>query len=358
MTQINVDTYREYAGNLHVHSVYSDGSASHRQIAREAAEAGLDFVIVTDHNVRPEGVERYHGRTLLLAGEEVHNVRRTPQANHLLIYGTDQEMAPYSFGNTRTLIQAVQRRNGISYVAHPIERGSPVRRGLDPIPWVDWPPEGLRGLEIWNYMSEFKGLLWSKPVALIYALRPSWGITGPYRATLRLWDELLAEGYRLAAIGGADAHGIEARMGPFKRRIFPYAYLFRCVNTHILTRAPLSGEIERDKALVYEALSSGRTWVGYDLPHSTRGFRCIARSGAAEAVPGEELRRLGATAFTVTLPAPGEIHLLRDGKRILKTRGRSLTYTSVEPGVYRVEVYRRFRLRSVGWIFPSPIYVV
>jgi hypothetical protein len=147
-------------------------------------------------------------------------------------------------------------------------------------------------------------------------------------------------------------------MGPFRRTVFPYSYLFRCVNTHILTRAPLSGEVERDKSLVYEALRAGRTWVGYDLPRSTRGFRCIARSGAAQAVPGEELRRLGATEFTVTLPAAGEIHLIRDGKRILGTRGTSLEYTSVEPGVYRVEVYRRFRLRKVGWIFTSPIYVV
>ncbi len=70
----------------------------------------------------------------------------------------------------------------------------------------------------------------------------------------------------------------------------------------------------------------------------------------------EELRRLGAINIVVTLPAPGEIILLRDGHRVLTTRGSGLNYTSIEPGIYRVEVYRHFRGRRVGWIFTSPIY--
>ncbi|HQE98760.1 MAG TPA: PHP domain-containing protein, partial [Anaerolineae bacterium] len=78
-----MENYREYAGNLHIHSVYSDGSGRHAEIAEAAAAAGLNFVIVTDHNVRVEGLEGYYGRVLLLIGEEAHNSRRRPQANHL-----------------------------------------------------------------------------------------------------------------------------------------------------------------------------------------------------------------------------------------------------------------------------------
>jgi len=54
-----MENYREYAGNLHIHSVYSDGSGRHAEIAEAAAAAGLNFVIVTDHNVRVEGLEGY-----------------------------------------------------------------------------------------------------------------------------------------------------------------------------------------------------------------------------------------------------------------------------------------------------------
>lgn len=356
--EMPMENYREYVGNLHVHSVYSDGAATHREIAQAAADAGLNFVIVTDHNVRPEGLERYHDQTLLLVGEEVHNVRRRPQTSHLLIYGAGLEMAPYGSGGTRTLIQAARERDGVCYIAHPVERSSPISADLRAIPWVDWPPEGIHGLEIWNYMSEFKGLLWSRIVALIYALRPEWGIRGPYRATLKLWDELLAQGYRIGALGGADAHGTVYKLGPLKRTIFPYATLFGCVNTHILTSAALSGDVDQDKALIYEALRAGRTWVGYDLPYSTRGFRCVAQSGAATAVPGEELRRLGAISITVSLPADGEIRLLRDGQVIRRVVGSSLRITTEEAGIYRVEVYRRYCGRRVGWIFASPIYAL
>lgn len=353
-----METYRELVGNMHVHSVYSDGSGTYREIAAAAAAAKLNFVIVTDHNVRPTGLEGYHDQTLVLSGEELHNVRSQPQRNHLLVYGAEKDMAPYTFGNTRTLIRASRERDGVCYIAHPVERRSPIRPELAAIPWTDWPPEGVHGLEIWNFMSEFKGLLWGWPAALIYALKPEWGVRGPYRATLRLWDELLGQGHRLAALGGADAHASTYTLGLLRRRVFPYDYLFRCVNTHILTRAPLSGDIGTDKDLVYEALRAGRTWVGYDLPYPTRGFRCQARSGSATAVPGEELRRLGAINITITLPAAGEIHLLRDGHRILTTSGTGMAYTSIEPGIYRVEVYRRFRGRRVGWIFTSPIYAL
>jgi hypothetical protein len=39
-----------YAGDLHAHSVHSDGSLTVDQLAAEAVAAGLDFLAVTDHN--------------------------------------------------------------------------------------------------------------------------------------------------------------------------------------------------------------------------------------------------------------------------------------------------------------------
>jgi hypothetical protein len=352
-----METYREYVGNPHIHTVYSDGVAKHKQVAAAAEEAGLDFVITTDHNIRPMEMEGYYDDVLLLVGEEVHNVRSHPSANHLLTYATQKEMAPYSFGSTRTLLKAVQEHQGFAYIAHPIEKAGRAQPGLEPIPWTAWPAHRIQGFELWNYMSEFKGLLWSKLAALIYALAPGLGIRGPYRATLKLWDELLSQGQRISVIGGSDAHGLTYRLGPFKRQIFSYTHLFRCVNTHVLCRESLIGDPDHDRALIYEALRSGRTWVGYDRPHSTRGFQFVIRSGSDQAVPGQELKRLGAINIDVQLPAPGRISLLRDGQVIKREVGRGLSHTSVEPGVYRVEVHRRYRAHRVGWIYSSPIYI-
>jgi len=197
----------------------------------------------------------------------------------------------------------------------------------------------------------------NKLSAVYYAYFPRRGISGPFRATLRHWDQLLSEVKRVAAIGGADAHSNSYSLGPLHRVLFPYERLFRCVNTHILTERPLNGQLEHDKPLIYDALRAGHTWVGYDLPASTAGFRFRARSGAYLASMGDELTRAGALKFEVQAPQSAHIHLLRNGQAVVKTRGRLLRHTTAEAGVYRVEVYRNYRLGRRGWIFSSPIYV-
>lgn len=346
----------EYAGNLHIHTRYSDGQALHADVAQAAGEAGLDFVITTDHNVWVDGVEGYYGDVLLLVGEEIHDVRRRPQANHLLAYDIDVELFPWA-SDPQTLIETINKRDGLSFLAHPNELGSPISHDLDAISWQDWDVSGYHGLEIWNYMSEFKSLLRNKLMALFYAYLPAAGISGPFRATLRRWDKLLAQGQRVTAIGSADAHGDTYSMGPLSRVVLPYAYLFRCVNTHVLTERPFNGDLTHDKALIYEALRASRTWVGYDLLGSTEGFRFRALSGPNQALMGEEMKRTAATTFEVKTPQSADIRLLRTGEVVAKSKGTQLSYTTAEPGVYRVEAYRRHWFLPRGWIFSNPIYV-
>lgn len=350
-----MSTY-EYVGNLHVHTPYSDGTALHADVARSASDAGLDFLIVTDHNVWVDGVEGYYDDTLLLVGEELHDVRSHPQANHLLAFNADKELAPLA-DDAQAVIDGIVGDGGFCYLAHPFERSSPIGAELEAIPWTAWDIDGYTGIELWNYMSEFKGLLGNRLAALFYAYFPGVGIRGPYRRTLDKWDELLVEGRHVPVIGGSDAHGDTYSFGPLSKRLFPYGFLFRCVNTHILTDVPLTGELDRDKTLVYDALRAGRTWVGYDLPASTRGFRFCARSVGREALVGEELLRTGATVFEVEAPLPADIRLLCDGEVVQRVRGQGLKHTTARQGVYRVEAYRRFRFGRRGWIFSSPIYV-
>ncbi len=348
--------FHEIVGNLHVHTVYSDGTGLHREVVEAAARAGLDFVVVTDHNVWVDGAEGYYDGALLLVGEEVHHVRRIPQVSHLLVYGAERELAT-SAADPQQLIEEVNRLGGICFLAHPFEKGSPLSSDLAPIPWADWEVEGYAGLEIWNAMSEFKGLLWSRLAALIYAHFPGLGLRGPFKATLRKWDELLAAGKKVAAIGGSDAHAETYRMGPFRRVIFPYEDLFRWVNTHLLIERPLSGDLETDKRLIYDGLRAGRTWVGYDRLAPTRGFRFEVRSGANIATIGGELVRAAAVTFEVETPGRGNIRLIRNGRVTARARGTKLNFTTAETGIYRVEVCRTFRGERRGWIFSSPIYV-
>jgi hypothetical protein len=341
----------ELVGNMHMHTTYSDGTATHRGLAEAAARAGLDWIIVTDHNIWVNGVAGYYDNLLLLVGEEVHDCRRVPQANHLLVYGADCELATLA-ANPQAVIDAAQERGALTFLAHPVEYASRVA-GEDALGWDAWDVTGYTGIEIWNYMSEFKARIPTKLHAMWYAYFPEAGIRGPFKSALELWDHLMTGGGRVVGIGGADAHGNAYSLGPLRRTIFPYEYLFRAINTHLLVESALTGDVAQDQAMIFEALRTGRAWVGCDVLGSTRGFRFEARSGVSRVTIGDEIRRAGAVTFEVATPLPGDIQLVGNGRVVARASGRALKFLSAEPGAYRVQVYRGGK----GWVFSNPLFV-
>ena len=222
----------ELVVNLHMHTPYSDGHGSHAVIAQAALKAGLDVVIVTDHNIYVNGPEDYYQdgdrQVLLLVGEEVHDQSRQPQKNHLLVLGTNHELATFA-DDPQRLIHRVTQIEGLSFIAHPVDPAAPAVDEPD-ISWVDWDVQGFSGIELWNGMSEFKSLLRTKLHALFYAYNPKRVAHGPHPKTLKLWDQLLSGGERINAIGGSDAHAFPIRIGPLKRILFPYEFHFRTIN--------------------------------------------------------------------------------------------------------------------------------
>lgn len=352
----------ELAGNVHIHTPYSDGELYHADIAAAASRAGLDFVITTDHNVRVGGVEGYYGReaeerVLLLSGEEVHDTRRAPQANHLLVYGAEQEMASHAT-SPQELLDSVDNAGGFCYLAHPLER-TPAYTGEPDLSWVDWNISGYQGLELWNYMSEFKSLVTGFGSSLRYAVQPHKGISGPFPETLELWDRLLKEDQRVRIIGGADAHGQTYRKGPLKRTLFPYEYLFRCVNTHLVSQHALQGILEHDKRVIYGALKAGHSFVGYDLPAPTRGFRFTAQGMQSKAIMGDWIKLGHGVTLQAVVPRIADTRLVFNGEVIRReVESTHMTHIATERGAYRVEVYIQFEGKKRGWIFSNPIFVV
>lgn len=108
---------RWYAGDLHAHTVHSDGSESIDQLAARAVRSGLDFLAVTDHNtishhaLLPEHAAR-HGVTLL-PGQEVTTAR-----GHANAYG------PVGWVDFRrptpTWFAHVEQAGGLLSVNHPL----------------------------------------------------------------------------------------------------------------------------------------------------------------------------------------------------------------------------------------------
>jgi hypothetical protein len=344
----------EYSGSIHLHTTASDGAATHEEVARMASQADLDFLIVTDHNVFTAGIEGWYGGILLLVGEEIHDTKRVPEANHYLALGI-KEQVPGDRSIAQQVIDAVGAQGGFGFIAHPFER-SPAFTGEPELPWVDWQVTGYTGLEIWNYMSEFKSYLHNLRRTLFLIFWPQWAIRGPFLETLAKWDELLSH-RRTVAIAGTDAHGNPYRLGPLRRAILPYEHCLRAVRTHILSPVPLAGDLEHDRALVYQALRAGSCFVGYDGIGDAKGFRFTAQSGEVKAGMGEEISNSGNVEFSIFSPLKADLRLLRDGQVVARHEGKTLNHPTAEPGVYRVEAYRRHLLKSRGWVFTNPIYV-
>ncbi len=346
--------------NLHMHTIYSDGFGTHAEIAKAALQTGLDAVIVTDHNVYVDGPEGYvqegNRRVLLLVGEEIHDQARLPQKNHLLAIGAGKELAPLA-PDPQRLIDGVRQAGGLSFLAHIVDPAAPVVK-QDDISWVDWQVAGYTGIELWNGFSEFKARLKSILHVLYYAFNPRRVAYGPLPEALQKWDELLASGKRVVAIGGSDAHALPGRLGPIRRTIFSYMYHFRAVNTHIFTPSPLSGDVIEDRRMIREALRRGRAFIGYDLPSPTRGFRFTAQGKDCTAWMGEEISARNGITLQVRLPRPAEGRLIKDGKPVKIWQNRdTLTHITSEPGVYRVEAYINYLGKKRGWIYCNPIYV-
>lgn len=350
---------QELTINLHMHTTYSDGSGTHADLGRAALETGVDVLLVTDHNTWVKGMDGYHRdgkkRTLILTGEEIHDQGRHPQKNHLLVFNAKEELATFA-DNPQTLINAVQRLGGLSFIAHPVDPAMPAFGETD-ISWENWDVTGFTGIELWNGFSELKIVAKRKIDAIFYAFFPETLPHGPHKQTLQLWDSLLAIGQQVVAIGGSDAHALHRSLGPIHKTIFPYEYHFSSINTHILTPTRLTGDLIKDRTMVFDALGDGHCFVGYDRPAPTRGFRFSAQGKSSSVSMGDQISAERAVTLQAKLPSDAEIRLIKDGECIKTKHGETLAYITDKPGVYRIEAYKHYLGKARGWIFSNPIYL-
>lgn len=347
---------------LHMHTRYSDGSGLHKDLAEAGLDAGVDALLVSDHNLLVQGLDGYHQRgkkrLLMLVGEELHDRTLPEGGSHLLVFGHKQELSRHA-GDPQKLIDQANAAGALSFIAHPIEDALPAFNEGE-FSWRDWSAKGYTGIELWNQMSEFKTRSQTLPKAAFHALFPKFMNQGPLQRTLALWDQLLLTSKKpVVAIAGVDAHNLDYHYGPLRVRLYPYAFQFRSLTTHILTPSKLSGEINTDRSMILDALKAGHAFCSFDLPHSTRGFRFTCNTNEGTFLMGDTVRAETGLTFQARLPIRTHVRLLKDGVVIKEHADREvLTYLTKEPGIYRVEVYIDYLNRHRGWIFSNPIYVV
>jgi hypothetical protein len=259
-----------YRGDLHLHTICSDGQRTQLGLARAARAAGLDFIASTEHNTHAAN-RSWGGHCppdlLVLPGVEV-----TTRSGHWLAIGLPpHEWVDWRYGPRDGVFPRhavrVRAAGGLVVAAHPAV----------PVPGTGW-RFGYRhvdAVEVWN---------------------GHWNVDD--EIALRRWDRLLRRGRRITAVGGSDSH---AHVDPVGRpQVVVYA--------DALSRAAIVPALRRGRAYLAESAR-----VGMEL---------TARCGPVLAGLGEDLPVPPAGPVTVRAQvtgAPGTTVVVRTAYGVVAT---------------------------------------
>jgi len=345
---------------------------------------------MTDHNTLApsyRGFEGIHGGVVVIVGYEW-----TPDGgDHMLVYGEASALGDEPVDPTLPpgdAIGILDARGALTHVAHPDERRGAAIPALAPYPWHDWGVRGMRGIELWNYMS-----VWAERLTprnrLLHALLPSTGLGGPTDRVLRWWDELneplpaagetvsspgegirshrprgpqgrpatgpgpFVGGSRLTVgVSGTDAHAFRVRAFRRTFTIFPYVQLFRAFTNYLRLPGPLPGDIDGARSAILSAIAEGRLYFANRRLGDALGLDLVAHGATgSSAGPGEWLPWTGEAELRAVSPLPADLRILRNGEEFARGRGRELCIDIRLPGTYRLEA-RRF---GEPWAFTNPV---
>ena len=366
----------EYVGAVHLHSCYSDGSGTVREITAAARRAGLDFVVLTDHDTLRPAEDRWdgwHDGVLVVVGVEVTCQFRS----HIVVFGA-REVAALRFKPLRRVLFDLQNQGAVAFVAH-AQPAHIMGYSMKAGELTDWEVAGFAGVELWSFMHDIcDGMApWRIPSFI-----RNWPqrVRGPNATTVAHWDRVTAW-RRFPAVGSLDNHAfIVPGLGA---AILSYDDGFRTLRTHVLAQE-CTGRRD-DARLITDTLCRGRAFIALDMLADARGFRFFSESTAALVLRSEEaslLRRVasrrirpipqneadaggqrlemgdeapyaGPAVLEVRSPVEAKLTLLRAGRPVAETVGTALRHTAAEPGVYRAEA----RLGGKPWVYTNPIYL-
>jgi hypothetical protein len=342
----------EYTGNIHIHTIYSDGHQSIEEIASIAAHCGLDFIIISDHEtLEGKRLEGYQSGVLVLTGMEINDY-----ANHYLALDLEHIVANRT-EDPQQVINEVNAAGGLGIIAHPIEKGSLLYENGLTFPWSDMNVGQFQGIEVWNFLSQWRDSVtgWLKGMWLL--LNPVAGLPGPYPETMAWLDRLQQEGHQVMLYGGSDAHGTTVKVGLLRIVISPYDKCFKLINVHIIAANEFNGTAQNDMQSVLDALRRGRHWVACDYYRSSRGFSFNLRYKAQTWLSGDKALWQPGMYFTVLTPGQARVRLIKNGTIMEEGYGREHLFANVTPGVYRVEAALRRFLTYRPWIYSNSIWV-
>lgn len=348
MEKLNTSQLNKYSsvGAIHIHSVYSDGTGDVDSISKAAKNAGLDWIIITDHNSFEieEGI--YNG-VYVIKGEEIS----PKDENHYLALGINKYIQPNE--NAKHNIEAVKLNGGFGFAAHPNE--SDCRRNSHrPIKWTNKNiiPDGV---EIWNWFSEWADNLNDRNIFTLACafLCKNKLVKSANSNVLFWWDNLNNVSEKIVpAIGGIDAHALKIKDYIIPVTIFPYESMFKTIVNVVTSDEEFKTDFFARKEQILEALKSGRNLiinraVSKEIPD-------INVSNKNQAVTsGESLSLDNETFLNVQTKKKSSIKIFHNGIEIKSVISNGIKMLLNEVGKYRVEI----KLGERGFAYSNPILV-
>ena len=120
--QRDTSAVRWYRGNLHTHTINSDGDSSPYDVMGWYKRHGYQFLVLTDHNTFTDPAPydtNPNDNFLLVGGEEITNAKTV----HVNALGISRVIPAQSGGTATELLQAsidaVRAQNGVPLINHP-----------------------------------------------------------------------------------------------------------------------------------------------------------------------------------------------------------------------------------------------
>lgn len=341
----------------HVHSTYSDGTATVAELLAAARATRADAVLLTDHDslgARRDGWEGMHDGVFLLVGTEV-----SPKDGHYLAFGVDREIS-HAGRSAARIAAAVRAAGGVGFAAHPFSTGGHMlvaplaRRIVLPHGWPALEDAGsCDGIELWSLTTD-AAEAWRTPAEALRWLRdPRAAVAlGPPAQHLRRWDALSAH-RRVPAIGGLDGHAPGLRVRGRVRSPLAHERTFDLLRTHLLCDRALSGDVAADRATLLAALRAGAAWLTCPYVAPAHGARLWAQRADGTTIAMGAEAPAGPSVLRARLPRGADLVLLRDGQPIKRVRGAALDAEIDGAGVYRLEA----RIDGRLWLLSNPIHL-
>ena len=378
--------YQEYRANLHVHSAFShDSRGTIAEILAAAKATGTRVLMFTEHpadsyDFFKDGHQGVKDGVLLIPGAEDKG---------FLVFPT-HSLRGLDTGSPQEFADLVRGRGGLMFLSHLEER-------------LTWEVRGLTGVEIYNthadlkdekrLLSALRNPLWIYRAVDLFRQYPQEAFSAiqDYPADyLRRWDELCLRAPH-TGVAANDAHqnlGLVIRLATgerarfedalgkklfeldvkavpalvplcrdkqvgdvlFRLRLDPYENSLRHVGTHLLLK-------ELSAPAVWEAVEAGRAFVAFDWLADATGFDFAAVSGSSRHEMGSRLTFAKDLHLRGLAPLPVRWKLLRNGKVVTETTGRSLDVPVAEPGNYRAEAWLRVAGEDLIWVLSNPLYI-